>query len=284
MTNQLIQLFTLSAINPIFVANHLLMKKFYASFISLFIYASAAHSQTTVLSANFDTYDGTTGNIPAGFYISWNSTSPVKSFYDTISGPLYCGLNCNAYKFGVDSATIITPAFTTADSVSFYLKGNGTPKDSNTFYVYASDDSIIWNEIFSMDSISPSSQYITLPVTSSAKHLKFYYWKPVSGYNAGFDDLLVVNNSVGVNEHLSASHISLYPNPSSAGIVRIVHRNLLNPAFELWDMLGNRIHHITLKKNTPSETLLDFSSSPKGVYFLKVKSNGEEAVKKIVRD
>src|SRR4051812_9634711 len=97
--------------------------------------------------ADFDTYDGTTPTIPAGYYISWNNTS---SFYTGASNS--CGVACNAYKFGVDSATIITPSFSLADSVRFMMKGNGT-YHPNKFKVYGSPDSINWVLIHSYDSI-----------------------------------------------------------------------------------------------------------------------------------
>ncbi len=101
------------------------MKK-YIYFIALLCVTGNARAQTIILSENFDSYNGLVTSIPPGFVITWNDTSSAsKSFYST-SG--FCGMACNSYKFGVDSATIITPVFSGAGSVSFYLKGNGTYK------------------------------------------------------------------------------------------------------------------------------------------------------------
>jgi hypothetical protein len=254
------------------------MKKLILSVIILSATIFSSHSQAILLQQNFDAYNGLVSSIPAGFTISWNDTaSSSKSFYNTTA---YCGTACNTYKFGVDSATIITPAFSTPGSVSFYIKGNGTYQP-NKFKIYESPNGSTWNLVQSIDSIPSTSQTVTLPLNSSSTQLKFYYEKDSLGLNVGFDDL-VVYGPTGVNEIKGIQGISFFPSPTT-GILNVnFNENYFdNVEIKVINILGKEVKNYNLK-NISTKYIMNLSDLTEGIYLLKIKSDGEEMVKRII--
>lgn len=161
------------------------------SFVLLF--AKLGTAQITLLSQDFNSYDGDSANFLSGYYVSWNSPSggmPSASYYSSTGN---FGIAPNSYKFGIDSATIITPYFGSgADRVSFWYKGNGTGTGANVFYVYESADSITFTLLDSITSFPTTGTQRVLTNTSGTHYLKFVYHKVVG--NVAFDDLVVSNN------------------------------------------------------------------------------------------
>ncbi|HKR03735.1 MAG TPA: T9SS type A sorting domain-containing protein [Bacteroidia bacterium] len=255
------------------------MKKF---LFSVFIITAAyfnSHSQAILLQQNFDSYNGLVASIPAGFTITWNDTASIsKSFYNTTG---FCGVACNSYKFGWDSATIITPAFSNPGSVSFYFKGNGTQNPYNTFYVYESPNGSTWNQVASYVNFVTTSQTITLPLNSSSIKLKFYYEKDSLGLNVGFDDLIVYG-PLGVNETKGFQGISVYPTPTS-GIVTInFNENYFSDIeIKVINILGKEVKNYNLK-NISTKYVMNITDEPEGIYLLKIKSGTDEMVKRII--
>src|SRR6185295_12035294 len=90
-----------------------------------FVYFSiiGGQAQTMVLCENFSDYDTTT--VSASFHGWTLSYFTKQSLYTSTasSGPS----GPNSYKFGVDSATAITPSIIGADHINFWYKGNPGP-------------------------------------------------------------------------------------------------------------------------------------------------------------
>jgi len=249
--------------------------------LSLIISAAflTTKSQSILLQEDFDSYDGLVTSIPAGFTITWNDTASIsKSFYNT-SG--VCGIACNAYKFGWDSATIITPVFSNPGSVSFYFKGNGTQNPYNTFYVYESPNGSTWNQVASYVNFPTTSQTIILPLNSSSTQLKFYYKKDSLGLNVGFDDL-VVYGPVGMNETKGFQGISVFPTPTSGIVTVNFNENYFNAVeIKVINILGKEVKHYDLK-NISTKYAVNISDQPEGVYLLRIKSGTDEMVKRVI--
>ncbi|MEO5572649.1 MAG: T9SS type A sorting domain-containing protein [Bacteroidia bacterium] len=261
------------------------MKKFLLSVFVLFSVILTARSQAIILQEDFDTYDGLVSSIPAGFVITFNDTSTcsscIKSFYSSAG---FCGVTCNSYKFGQDSATIITPTLTSnPGSVSFYMKGNGNPSSLNPFHfkVYESPDSIVWNLVHSYDSIVSTSQVVTLPLNPSTNNLKFFYEKDTLGYNVGFDDL-VVYGPTGVNENRGLQAISIFPSPTS-GIINVgFNSHQYNDVeIKVINILGKEVKIFDLK-NSSTKFILNIADQPEGIYLLRIKSGADEIVKRVI--
>jgi hypothetical protein len=85
------------------------MKKNYSAltliFLALLMNSIHSTAQLVRLSQGFDNYIGSVATVPAGWYISWNSTS-APSYYFT-SGNY--GAAIPSYKFGNNGDEIISP-------------------------------------------------------------------------------------------------------------------------------------------------------------------------------
>ncbi|MEP7169368.1 MAG: T9SS type A sorting domain-containing protein [Bacteroidota bacterium] len=257
------------------------MKKFLLSVLILSATIFSSHSQAILLQQNFDTYNGLLSSVPAGYTITWNDTASIsKSFYNT-SG--FCGVTCNSYKFGTDSATIITPVagFSNPGSVSFYFKGNGTQNPYNTFYVYESPNGSAWNLVASYVNFVTTSQPITLPLNISSTQLKFYYEKDSLGLNVGFDDL-VVYGPTSVNENQGLQSITFYPTPTTGIVTVNFNENYFsNVEIKVINILGKEVKHYDLK-NISTKYVMNITDEPEGIYLLKIKSGADEMVKRII--
>ena len=246
------------------------MKKIILLFLLSGLQPGLLSAQTTIILSNgFDNYNGLPATVAPGWYYSYNDTASVtKSFYNT-SG--YFGLTSPAYKFGFDSVTVISPAFSNADSLAFWMKGNGTVKDSNTFEVYTSPDSLVWNLLISMDSISPTAANLSLPVPSTATHLKFFYRKYVSGYNVGLDDIFVLRNGVGITENHPGDAVTVYPSPTH-GEITVSMKDASRAEVTLYDLLGNRVSGIIPAVRNNQYIMLNLGGHRPGFYFLRIKT------------
>ena len=97
------------------------------------------------------------------------------------------------------------------------------------------------------------------PITPTPRALEFY-------------------NPSGIRENVLANSLSVYPNPS-AGIFKVsVPQGRVFQA-EVTDLTGRVILQQTAKTNT---TQLNLSHAAKGVYLLKVSSEGATAVRRII--
>lgn len=238
-----------------------------------------AKSQAILLSENFDSYNGLVTSIPPGFYISWNDTAALSRSYYFTTG--FCGVACNSYKFGVDSATIITPTFSNPGSVSFYLKGNGNFNNLNHFQVYESPNGSTWNLVISIDSIPSASQTVSLNLNSSTTQLKFFFIKDTLGYNAGFDDLIIYGPT-SINELKGLQAVSVFPSPSTGLLTVNFYEKYYNQAeLSVINILGKEVKHFSLK-GISSKYTMDLSDLPDGIYLLKIKSGNEEMIKRII--
>jgi hypothetical protein len=249
--------------------------------LTLLFIASLATSQaqTILVSTDFNTYDGTTGTIPAGFYFSWNSTSS-PSYYTGSSNS--CGYSCNAYKFGVDSSTIITPSFSNADSVRFMMKGNGI-YHPNKFKVYGSSDSTNWTLIHSYDSISLAKVYYTLPVGPLYTNLMFYYEKDSAGLNVGFDDLYIYQGtiSIGISEKAS-SGVSIFPSPTNGPVnIDVNNMTLMNVKITVTNILGKEMKNFFYAQLSERNTI-DLSNLDEGIYMIHVKADKTDLLQRVL--
>lgn len=92
-------------------------------------------------------------------------------------------------------------------------------------------------------------------------------------------DNLVVNGTLSVNNIDFTNVVSVYPNPSS-GIFNIEWPNNENTTITVYNYLGQKI--LEEKNITNGSYPLDLSNQSKGLYILKIYSNGKLASKKII--
>jgi Secretion system C-terminal sorting domain len=258
------------------------MKKIY-SLLALTLISFTGFAQLTLLSQTFDTYDGDSANFIPGYYISWNSPStglPSQSFYSSTGN---YGIAPNSYKFGIDSATIITPAFIGADSLTFWYKGNNTGVAANVFYIYESADSITFNLLDSITSFPTVGLTYGHGVPSSSRFLKFLYRKAIG--NVAFDDLKVFNNQgVGIKKQNQSFTTAVYPNPSATGIFTFDFGNskLGKTEITIFNIIGKLVFSASPNSGTNGKLSVDLSSLSSGSYFASVKSGNEKKMIRLV--
>ena len=254
------------------------MKKIYSLLFSALLISSVGFSQTILQSYNFDNYDGHLDSIPAGLYISWNDST--SSFYNT---PASSGIAPNSYKFGVDSATIITSTFSAADSVKFWIKRNGSNGGTSYFKVYESADSITFTLMDSISPLSTAEKIIVLPVQSTSHYLKFFYHKATG--NLAFDDLVIFNNvGLGVKKQEPLKRLAMYPNPSTTGVFTLDLGSVSTQlaAVEIYNFIGVKVFGKEIPSYGLNELTLDLSILPRGSYFATIKTNLEQKTMRLL--
>ncbi len=242
------------------------------------LFAATAQAQPVVLSENFDAYNGLVASVPSGFSISWNDTSSASKSYYSSSG--FCGQACNAYKFGVDSAEVVTAPFASPGSVSFYLKGNGLYQP-NILQVYESPNGSSWSVVATIDSIPAAAQTVTLPLAPSTTRLRFFYRKDILGYNAGFDDL-VVYGPVGTGPAAGWPAVTVFPSPAASGVSVDLGLAAYEPvAIDLVDMTGRTAWSRAWPRFS-GRCRIDVAGLPGGLYLLHVRAGSRDTVRRVV--
>lgn len=165
------------------------MKKyqFFIYFILLFG-AKDSWSQTVLITENFGNYQGTLSTKPAGWYFSSNANYTSSTFSGP-SGP-------NSYKFGTNNTSIVSPGFSKANNVSFWIRGASTDVLSSLI-VFESKDSINWDTLAQINPIPTTGRTYCYPVKTNTIHLKYTYKKSVG--NLALDDFLLTANSTSAS-------------------------------------------------------------------------------------
>ncbi len=246
--------------------------------VSVFCASFALKAQNIILCENFNTYDSASAasGIFNGFVISYHDH---YSFYTSTqssgaSGP-------NSYKFGLDSATMVTPDITGATYIQFWMKGNSTDSLS-TFYVYDSPNGTAWTLVQAINPINTSGIVRQYPLHASAAYVKFFYHKSVG--NVAFDDFCSTDGPVGVGIASvdAASTPTLSPNPSDGFItIRSNNAQLHNMNVTVTNILGRVMKTFVLDEMN-SNSRLDLTSLDNGVYFVRIKSDKAEYLQRLV--
>jgi hypothetical protein len=246
-------------------------------FVSVICASLSSNAQNTIVCEDFNAYDSASAatGVFNGFTISYHSQF---SFYTSIqssgtSGP-------NSYKFGVDSATMISPNITGATYLQFWMKGNSTDSLS-TFYIYDSPDQINWTLIQSIVPVNTTGMYRQYALNAGAAYVKFFYHKSVG--NVAFDDFCTTDGPVSVGEIAASNSPALFPNPSK-GIVTL---NSSNPQFNsctvtVMNVIGKVVKSFSFNDLNTGNKTLDLTSLDKGVYLLRCKSEKSEYTQRLI--
>jgi hypothetical protein len=252
------------------------MRKIILSLFTLLILSNL--KAQTVLYENFNAYDGTSTTVPSGWFFSYNGnyTSAASS------GPS----TPNSYKFGVDGAYIISPMVMSGDSVSFYMRLNGSGTPANDTLSSISVLGSLTDTAAS--SFTTIGSYVKIGSTmkrySLAKgnnmYIKIIYDKV--GGNIAFDDFAIYSGTFVsiINPTPKNLNFEVYPNPSSNGYFNIkAEGSISNAQLAVYDILGKEVLKRPL--DLPGKFLLDLTDMPKGLYLLNIKSDNKNDVRKI---
>lgn len=183
-------------------------------------------AQLVRLSTGFDNYIGSAATVPAGWYISWNSTSS-PSYYIT-SGNY--GAAIPSYKFGNNGDEIISPYFASGDTLRFWYKGQGLFSAQNSLLILYSADSANWSGLVTIDTMLVTGTTFSYPLPCEAHYLMFIY-NQVSG-NLAFDDIQVTMTDYSpdaaaattLNLHCAGDTVCFFDVSTMAGCDSIVSR------------------------------------------------------------
>ncbi len=88
--------------------------------------------------------------------------------------------------------------------------------------------------------------------------------------------------SAGINEIKTIEDISIFPNPASNLItISLPATNIKSCSINLYDMLGEKM--LPSYSTYSTQTTIDLSSIPQGIYFLEVMMDNEKVVRKVVK-
>lgn len=253
------------------------MKKFILSITAL-LSLNGLKAQT-VLYENFNTYDGTSATVPSGWYFSYNGnyTSAASS------GPS----TPNSYKFGADNAYIISPMVMSGDSVSFYMRLNGSGNQANdtlsTITVLGSLGDTAASSFTTIASYSKIGNVMKRYAVARGSNMYIKVMYDKVGGNVAFDDFAVYSGTFVGNNNLSISKnlsFEVYPNPSTNGYFNLKAEGSANNAqLTVYDILGKEVLRRPL--DLPGKFLLDLTDAPKGLYLLNIKTDTKNEVRKI---
>lgn len=151
---------------------------------------TGAYSQTggSLLSEDFNAYNGTSATVPPGWNFSYNGNYTSTSFSGA-TGP-------SAYKFGINNAAITSPVFSNPDSIRFWMKGAGADTISYLDLI-ESPDSVNWTLVKRIKPVSNSGVVVHEALQQGTKYIRFVYSK--SAGNVALDDLEIFSTPSNPN-------------------------------------------------------------------------------------
>ena len=254
------------------------MRKIYTFVICcILLLTQNSFAQTVAVSTGFDNYAGTTASAPYGWYLSWNTSN---SYY---TSTLNYGLSSPSYKFGNDSDFVVAPGYPMLDSVSFFVRGNGTPfSPQNQLQIWTSNDSTNWTLSNYLDNLPTTGTTMTVPLPSGTTNVKFIYRKATAGGNLAFDDVKLYSNAViGTPEINPAESIRVYPTPTTGNITISSPATLTSKLnIQIFDLLGNKIP-VPVRKLKNGLFTADLSAQRQGFYFIRIQGDTFTFTKRI---
>ncbi len=128
--------------------------------------------------------------------------------------------------------------------------------------------------------------------TSVSADIQYYFDRAKStNDNHGLGTFLIMNELIGYNnlpwlstkvEELQTRDISIYPNPCGDYAELRIDNSDQNTTIEIFNISGMKVKTI-LSSNQSGPVRLDMSESPRGIYLIRVHSNGQSYTKKLIR-
>lgn len=106
-----------------------------------------------------------------------------------------------------------------------------------------------------------------LPCNASTSSSDVMDWGETEDYTIN------ITGTTGINEFENIANLVLFPNPST-GVFTLNTDNDISKTVEVYSVFGNLIYKQALKN---SQTKLDLSDQPKGIYFIRI-SNADKII------
>ena len=93
---------------------------------------------------------------------------------------------------------------------------------------------------------------------------------------------ITVADCTGIPDNLEINEINIYPNPST-GIINIdLPKGLTKLELSVFNMVGQIVFTDEIVSQTETIKTIDLSDVPKGIYFIGLKSDGEQQFSKVI--
>ncbi|MEQ1733168.1 MAG: PKD domain-containing protein [Bacteroidia bacterium] len=228
-------------------------------------------SQSCFLAENFTSYTGSAAALPTDWTGTGLSTAPTGNVYTsaTSAGPS----GANSFKFGVNTATLFTPAFNAlaGDSVTFWVKGNSLDTVSK-LDVFAGADTTTMTLLTTINknNVAPAGQFVALALNGTEHYLKFVYTKGLG--NMAFDDFCIKSDSVitqpvAVKNITASKLVNVYPNPNNGAFTLAV--NATNASITIYNVMGEVVY-TAIQTNTTQT--IQLNNVANGTYVVQVNT------------
>lgn len=132
----------------------------------------------------------------------------------------------------------------------------------------------------------PQENYVLIEVGSGINSLDQFVLNPVTNFpdaalSIESPNKLLFNNGALRVAETKLAEISVYPNPT-IGELRIETEKLRIDNIEIVDVMGKNL--LSFKSLQPQGTMLNISSLPSGVYFVKIRTEIGNVERKIVKE
>ena len=179
------------------------------------------------------------------------------------------------------------------------IKHNSPCNQSNPYYTSLRNfhtDSIIsdtanWTRVSGTFIADSNYKYIEIGLLDIQDSLSFHYVNGASGWQFAFyylDDVCVSTDSLTCNtladiiENDFNNNIDIFPNPASDEIQITGNKNSVN-SIEICNLLGEKIYSYTGTIYHFPITI-NIKNIPSGLYFVKIKTEKRELIKKFVKE
>ncbi len=257
---------------------------------STFMPLSSTSYSTCFSNATIVKYDGTT----YGFY----NTATTIDYLGSVSGTS-CNVlqNSNSFvtfpfSYGSNYSDTYVDNFNglnTSGTVTTSGDATGTLNIPNFSFNNVLRVKVVTHIVFSgslsgtidqvtYDYFSSNSKFYLLSLSSQTSVISGTTISKFGSVNASF--------STGIKENLNPVSFSIYPNPSSLGEIYLLFQNNLNEKTDIFfvNSIGQTIKTVSLKEinyQNPVVSISTVDMSP-GIYFMKVKTDKGESIKKII--
>lgn len=227
----------------------------------------------TVLSGNQGLWDYT------NYHSLFTNDSSVftTGSYHTCNGP---PSSCHTY-IHVKKSFTFNYVKTLAISGLIYINTNGgqtqlyaiiTPADVSNKQVY-------WNVSDWSKAIIDSNGLVTAKANGI---VKVTATSADNSLATAFINITISNQSIGLDEALSKSLASVFPNPANQSINISFQSSNTNPTFELYDVKGMLIKNSRFDKINEELYKLDLINLPEGMYILSIGINEMKQYQKVM--
>ncbi|MBL7103438.1 MAG: T9SS type A sorting domain-containing protein, partial [Bacteroidales bacterium] len=95
-------------------------------------------------------------------------------------------------------------------------------------------------------------------------------------------DSIYVGECLGINEIVNGIHFEIFPNPSNGEFAVKFNKSLGMTNVTVMNMLNEIVFKSKTEIVTGKSFNIDLSGNPEGVYFVQIKSDKTELVRKII--